>query len=74
MTHENAIKFFQLDSFSHRSKEKCTAGALRAESPDVDLSIKSAGGKPARAGGGHVTSQDITQQLAQAFAEPLPDA
>ncbi|MFP6607067.1 MAG: amidohydrolase family protein [Myxococcota bacterium] len=74
MTHENAIKFFQLDSFSHRSKEKCTAGALRAESPDVDLSLKSAGGKPAREGGGHVTSQDITQQLAQAFAEPLPDA
>ena len=74
MTHENAIKFFQLDSFSHRSKEKCTAGALRAESPDVDLSIKSAGGKPAREGGGPVTSQDITQQLAQAFAEPLPDA
>ena len=74
MTHQNAIKFFQLDSFSHRSPEQCTAGALRAESPDVDLALTSSGGKPPRKGTGHVTSQDITQQLAQAFAEPLPEA
>jgi predicted TIM-barrel fold metal-dependent hydrolase len=74
ITHENAMRAFQLDSFSQISKEKCTAGALRAESPDVDLSLHSTGGKPPREGGGTVTSLDITTQLAQAFAEPLPEA
>ena len=26
-----------VDTFAHRPKEKCTAAALRAESPDVDV-------------------------------------
>ncbi len=37
ITHENALRGFRLDAFSHRPKEKCTAAALRAESPDNDL-------------------------------------
>ncbi len=37
LTHENAIKQYQFDPFEHRPKEKCTAAALRAESPDVDV-------------------------------------
>jgi predicted TIM-barrel fold metal-dependent hydrolase len=36
ITHENAMRLFQFDPFATRSKETCTAAALRAESPDVD--------------------------------------
>jgi hypothetical protein len=28
---------YQFDPFVHRSKERCTVAALRAESPDVDV-------------------------------------
>ena len=73
MTWENAVRTFQLDPFSPRPRQKCNVKALRAESPDVDLSLRSAGGKPPREGAGHVTSGDIARQLAQAFAEPLPE-
>jgi len=37
ITHENAMKHFQFDPFEHRAKEKCRAGVLRAEAPDVDV-------------------------------------
>jgi hypothetical protein len=72
MTHLNALREFQLDAFAHRPRERCTAGALRAESPDVDLSQRSQlGGKPPREGGsGAITTQDVTTQLASAFATP----
>lgn len=72
MTHLNALREFQLDAFAHRPRERCTAAALRAESPDVDLSLKSQlGGKPPREGGsGAVTTKDVTTQLASAFAVP----
>ncbi len=36
ITHTNAMRLFQFDPFASRPKEQCTAGALRAESPDVD--------------------------------------
>jgi predicted TIM-barrel fold metal-dependent hydrolase len=69
ITHENALRHFRLDAFSHRPKAKCTVAALRAESPDVDLSLQSQGGKPPTEGGERpVTSQDITRQLATALA------
>jgi len=72
MTHENALRVFQLDAFSQRPKAKCTAAALRAESPDVDLGLRrQQGGKPPRdAGAGIITTQDVTSQLASAFAAP----
>jgi hypothetical protein len=72
MTHENALREFQLDAFAHRPREKCTAAALRAESPNVDLSLRSQlGGKPPReAGEGIITTRDVTSQLATAFATP----
>jgi len=73
MTHENAMRIFQLDSFSHIAKDDCRVGALRAQATDVDLGLHSAGGKPPREDSSAVTSADITQQLAQAFAEPLPE-
>jgi predicted TIM-barrel fold metal-dependent hydrolase len=71
ITHENALRHFRLDAFAHRPKERCTAAALRAESPDVDLSPRSQGGKPPSDGSGpFVTTKDVTTQLASAFATP----
>jgi hypothetical protein len=43
MTHLNAMKFFQYDPFSVRPREKCTAGALRAEAAGHDVSIVAKG-------------------------------
>jgi predicted TIM-barrel fold metal-dependent hydrolase len=37
ITHENAMRHYQFDPYSIRPKERCTAAALRAESPDVDV-------------------------------------
>lgn len=72
MTHENAMRHFRFDPFAHRPKEKATAAALRAESPDVDLELHSTGGKPPREGGeGVITTRDITSQLASAFTSPF---
>jgi predicted TIM-barrel fold metal-dependent hydrolase len=31
ITHENALRIFQLDPYAHRTREQCTVGALRAE-------------------------------------------
>ncbi len=48
ITHENAIRLFQYDPFSVRTKEKCTVGALRAEASDVDVSEKAVTGAAPR--------------------------
>jgi predicted TIM-barrel fold metal-dependent hydrolase len=37
ITHRNAMRHFSFDPFAIRPKQRCTAGALRAESPDVDV-------------------------------------
>jgi hypothetical protein len=37
ITYENAMSHYHFDPFATRTREQCTAGALRAESPDVDL-------------------------------------
>ena len=37
ITHQNAMRHYQFDPFAHRPPEMCTAAALRAESPDVDV-------------------------------------
>ena len=71
MTWGNATRAFQFDPFQHRPKEKCTAAALRAESPDVDLAPFSTGGKPPTLKkGGFITTKEVTEQLATAFATP----
>ncbi len=71
ITHENALRHFRLDAFAHRPRERCTAAALRAESPDVDLGLRSSqGGKPPTEGRQRpVTTLDVTRQLASAFTE-----
>jgi predicted TIM-barrel fold metal-dependent hydrolase len=43
ITHLNAMKFFRYDPFSIRPREKCTAGALRAEAEGHDISIVAKG-------------------------------
>jgi predicted TIM-barrel fold metal-dependent hydrolase len=43
ITHLNAMRAFKFDPFAHRSRQQCTVGALRAESADVDTSIRSLG-------------------------------
>jgi predicted TIM-barrel fold metal-dependent hydrolase len=70
ITHLNAVRFFGVDPFAHRPKEKCRAAALRAESPDVDVTPRrQAGGKPPVAGERRpVTTRDITEQLASAYS------
>ena len=40
ITHENAIRLFRFDPFSHRPKEKCTVEALRAEAEGWDVSLQ----------------------------------
>ncbi len=37
ITHRNAMRHYQFDPFAHRPPQQCTAAALRAESPDVDV-------------------------------------
>lgn len=69
ITHENALRTFRADPFKFRPREKCTVAALRAESPDVDLSVKSQGGKsPTTDLGRPVTTQDVLQQLASVYS------
>src|SRR5438067_943575 len=41
ITHENAIKLFSYNPFTHIPKEACTVVALRAQATDVDTSEKS---------------------------------
>jgi hypothetical protein len=36
ITHRNTMRLFRFDPFATRPAERCTAGALRAEVPDVD--------------------------------------
>ncbi len=38
MTHRNAMRTFRYDPFAHRSTERCTVAALRAEAADVTTS------------------------------------
>ena len=37
VTYKNAMEHYSFDPFAHIPKEQCTAGALRALSPDVDV-------------------------------------
>ena len=43
ITHENAMRIFRFDPFRHIPRAEATAGALRAQATDVDLSLRSNG-------------------------------
>jgi predicted TIM-barrel fold metal-dependent hydrolase len=40
MTHENAMRWYSFDPFTHLSREEATVGALRSTVPDHDISIQ----------------------------------
>ena len=75
ITHVNAMREFQFDPYAHRSQDECRVGALRALSPDVDLSeISQPGSKPpAEDATGIITTADVTKQLMTAFAVPVDE-
>ena len=41
ITHENALRLFSFDLFTHIPKEQATVGALRAQAKDVALGYRS---------------------------------
>ncbi len=41
ITHENACRWYSFDPFAHRSKERATVAALRAEAPGHDVAVRS---------------------------------
>ena len=41
ITWENAARWYSFDPFAHRSRERCTVAALRAEAPGHDVSVRS---------------------------------
>jgi len=41
ITWENSCRHFRFDPFAHTSRDAATVGALRAQSPDVDTTIRS---------------------------------
>jgi predicted TIM-barrel fold metal-dependent hydrolase len=41
ITHENAMRVFQYDPFTHIPKDRSTVGALRAQASDWDVAIRS---------------------------------
>lgn len=70
ITHQNAMKHYRFDPFSHIPREQCTVGALRAQAKDVDLEpLRGVGGNPPQLEDGAViTTADIMRQVASAFA------
>lgn len=66
ITHGNAMREFRLDPFPSRPRERSTVAALRAESPDVDLSplVGAGGRRPHDDGDRIVTTGDVMRQLA----------
>jgi predicted TIM-barrel fold metal-dependent hydrolase len=70
ITWRNACELFRFDPFAKRPQQRCNVGALRAQSPDVDLSPHSAGGRPATGSGRIVTAGDIVRQLSAVYASP----
>jgi predicted TIM-barrel fold metal-dependent hydrolase len=72
ITHENAMRHFRFDPFAHRPRHACTVGALRREATEVDLSLRSHGGKPpTQRPSGPVTTREVTEQLMSAFRSPV---
>ena len=41
ITHENALRLFSFNPFTHVSKDQATVGALRTQATDVDLGYRS---------------------------------
>ncbi len=70
MTHENAMRHFSYDPFSHTPREQATVRSLRAQAKDVDLTLKSHGGLAPGRKGGIVTAGEVAKQLATTMMTP----
>ncbi|EFC86726.1 amidohydrolase family protein [Parafrankia sp. EUN1f] len=62
ITHENALRLFSFDLFSHLPREQATVGALRARAADVDLGYRSSE-RLRKAGTAPVSVLDLARQL-----------
>jgi hypothetical protein len=40
ITYENACRWYSFDPFAHRTKDRCTVAALRAEAPGHDVAVR----------------------------------
>jgi predicted TIM-barrel fold metal-dependent hydrolase len=60
ITHGNAMREFQFDPFSVRSRENCTVNALRLEGADVDTTMRSPSLKKKDMHNRPVTVSDLT--------------
>ncbi len=64
ITHENAMRHFKFDAFSHIPKDQCTVAALRAQATDVDTAPVSYGTGAFKKDGGIVTAITLTERIA----------
>ena len=64
ITHLNVMREYNYDPFSIIAPEKCTVGALRAQSKDVDTAPRSMGGLRPASSNVRVTSAHIQAMLA----------
>jgi hypothetical protein len=62
ITHENALRLFSFDLFTHLPKEHATVGALRAQALDVDLGYRSSE-RLRKHGTAPVSVLDLARQL-----------
>ena len=70
VTWKNAAREFRYEFTAEMPREKCTVGELRKLATDVDISLMSGrGGAAATDETRIITSQDIVNQLANAFVE-----
>jgi predicted TIM-barrel fold metal-dependent hydrolase len=66
ITHLNAMRAYSFDPFAHRSRDRSTVRALRAEAADVDVETKSMGRRKAEADTG--AAQRLLAQAAKGGA------
>ncbi|KPM52031.1 amidohydrolase [Frankia sp. CcI49] len=62
ITHENALRLFSFDLFSHLPEEQATVGVLRARAVDVDLGYRSSE-RLRKVGTAPVSVLDLARQL-----------
>ncbi len=58
ITHENAMRWYRFDPFTHRARPDCTVGALRAEVAGHDVAVRSMD-QGRHAGAGKATLGDL---------------
>jgi predicted TIM-barrel fold metal-dependent hydrolase len=65
ITHENALRLFSFDLFTHIPREQATVGALRARAADVDLGYRSSA-RLKKEGTDTVTVLDLASKIGPA--------